>query len=78
MEITKVLYPLLGKEVLVKYYNKKVVTTISAIENNGGTIVFILANSDKIASDTISSFVYNDKCMTIGYNGKGQIVFEIV
>lgn len=78
MEITKVLYPLLGKEVLVKYYNKKVVTTISAIENNGGIIVFILANGDKIASDAISSFVYNDKCMTIGYNGKGQIVFEIV
>jgi hypothetical protein len=78
MEITKTLYNLLGKEVIVEYSNKKVLTTISIIENNEGVITFVLSNGDKIALDTISSIVHNNSTTTITYNDEGLIVFKIV
>lgn len=78
MEITKTLYSLLGKEVIVEYSNKKVLTTISIIENNEGVITFVLSNGDKIALDAISSIVHNNSTTTITYNDEGLIVFKIV
>lgn len=78
MEITKTLYNLLGKEVIVEYSNKKVLTTISIIENNEGVITFVLSNGDKIALDAISSIVHNNSTTTITYNDEGLIVFKIV
>jgi hypothetical protein len=78
METTKELYSLLGKEVIVEYSNKKVLTTISIIENNEGVITFVLSNGDKIALDAISSIVHNNSTTTITYNDEGLIVFKIV
>ena len=78
METTKELYSLLGKEVIVEYSNKKVLTTISTIENNEGVITFVLSNGDKIALDAISSIVHNNSTTTITYNDEGLIVFKIV
>ena len=78
METTKELYSLIGKEVIVEYSNKKVLTTISIIENNEGVITFVLSNGDKIALDAISSIVHNNSTTTITYNDEGLIVFKIV
>lgn len=78
METTKELYSLLSKEVIVEYSNKKVLTTISIIENNEGVITFVLSNGDKIALDAISSIVHNNSTTTITYNDEGLIVFKIV
>ena len=78
MRISKEMYRLLGKEVIVEYCNKKVLTTISMIENYENSLVFILSDGQRIALNTISSIVHNRNSTTIRYNDEGKIVFEIV
>lgn len=78
MEISKELYQLLGKEVIVEYPDTKVLATINMIENNEGTIIFTLSDGKRLALDTISSIVHNNSTTTITYNDEGQIVLKIV
>lgn len=78
MEISKELYQLLGKEVIVEYPDTKVLATINMIENNEGTIIFTLSDGKRLALDTISSIVHNNSTTTITYNDEGLIVFKIV
>lgn len=78
MEMTKTLYNLLGKEVIVEYPDTKILATISMIETNEETIVFTLSDGKRLALDAISSIVHNNSTTTITYNDEGQIVVKIV